>query len=58
MCAAFVMDRKEGMLNRVFAAGVSPGETVLAHIMAQFLVVLVQAGPMLFFELYVFNVRE
>lgn len=44
---AFVQDRKDGLLDRCWAAGVKPIEIVLAHVVTQFIVLVVQISAML-----------
>ncbi|XP_054655536.1 ABC transporter G family member 20 isoform X2 [Dunckerocampus dactyliophorus] len=53
---SFVLERKEGLLNRCWVAGVSSLETMLAHLFSQLLVISVQIILMLLFVLLVFKI--
>nr|XP_020457516.1 ABC transporter G family member 23-like isoform X2 [Monopterus albus] len=53
---SFVLERKEGLLNRCWVAGVSSMETMLAHLFSQLLVISVQIILMLLFILLVFKI--
>lgn len=53
---AFVLDRKEGLMSRMWAAGVVPLEMVLAHTISQLFISTVQATIMLIFALLVFSI--
>lgn len=53
---SFVLEKKEGLLDRTWAAGVSPGEVLIGHTITQFCVLLVQLGLLLLFALVVFDV--
>lgn len=55
---AFVTERKEGMLDRTWAAGVHPMDVLIAHVLTQFVILLVQITLMLFFALFVFQVTN
>eukprot|EP00041_Stephanoeca_diplocostata_P023505 m.579068 g.579068 ORF g.579068 m.579068 type:complete len:963 (-) comp22311_c0_seq1:316-3204(-) len=52
---AFVQDRKEGLLDRCWAAGVRPTEIMLAHLCTQFTVLAVQVALMLLIALVAFS---
>ncbi|KAM9727158.1 ABC transporter G family member 20 isoform 2-T2 [Menidia menidia] len=52
---SFVLERKEGLLDRCWVAGVSSMETMLAHLLSQLLVISVQIILMLLFILLVFK---
>ncbi|XP_061546593.1 ABC transporter G family member 23 isoform X2 [Phycodurus eques] len=52
---SFVLERKEGLLDRCWVAGVSSLETMLAHLFSQLLVISVQIVLMLLFVLLVFK---
>eukprot|EP01012_Entosiphon_sulcatum_P003082 TRINITY_DN10850_c0_g1_i1.p1 TRINITY_DN10850_c0_g1~~TRINITY_DN10850_c0_g1_i1.p1 ORF type:complete len:684 (+),score=68.76 TRINITY_DN10850_c0_g1_i1:433-2484(+) len=53
---AFVFEKRDGTLNRLWAAGLSPIEVLLGQIGAQMLVLLVQVALMLVIALVVFDV--
>ncbi|KAM6916807.1 ABC transporter G family member 23 [Xenentodon cancila] len=53
---SFVLERKEGLLDRCWVAGVSSMETMLAHLFSQLLVISVQICLMLIFILLVFKI--
>ncbi|XP_023183205.1 ABC transporter G family member 23-like isoform X1 [Xiphophorus maculatus] len=52
---SFVLERKEGLLDRCWVAGVSSMETMLAHLFSQLFVISVQILLMLLFILLVFK---
>ncbi|XP_061601555.1 ABC transporter G family member 23 isoform X2 [Cololabis saira] len=52
---SFVLERKEGLLDRCWVAGVSSVETMLAHLFSQLVVISVQICLMLIFILLVFK---
>ncbi|EDQ87774.1 uncharacterized protein MONBRDRAFT_9617 [Monosiga brevicollis MX1] len=52
---AFVMDRKDGMTDRAWVAGVVPSEIILAHVGTQMLVLVGQLILVLIFTLLVFK---
>ncbi|XP_060943701.1 ABC transporter G family member 23 [Limanda limanda] len=52
---SFVLERKEGLLDRCFVAGVSSMETMLAHLFSQLFVISVQIILLLLFILLAFN---
>nr|AHK05671.1 ATP-binding cassette transporter sub-family H 88708 [Tigriopus japonicus] len=53
---SFIIERKEGLLDRSWVAGVTATEVMLAHVVAQFVVMVVQVALVLVFMIYVFNV--
>ncbi|XP_053488165.1 ABC transporter G family member 23 [Ictalurus furcatus] len=53
---SFVLERKEGLLDRCWVAGVSSLETMLAHLFTQLLVISVQIILLLLFILLVFKI--
>ncbi|XP_064650720.1 ABC transporter G family member 20-like isoform X2 [Lineus longissimus] len=53
---SFVIERKEGLLDRSCVAGVSAFEIMAAHVGVQFLVMTVQVALLLVFALLVFGV--
>ncbi|XP_071335960.1 ABC transporter G family member 23 isoform X1 [Trachinotus anak] len=52
---SFVLERKEGLLDRCWVAGVSSMETMLAHLFSQLFVISVQIVLLLLFILLVFK---
>ncbi|XP_033125367.1 ABC transporter G family member 20-like [Anneissia japonica] len=52
----FVMDRKEGLLERTWVAGASATEVMVAHVAVQFVIMSVQTTVVLIFILLVFDV--
>ena len=55
---SFIIERKEGLLDRSWIAGVTSLEVMLAHVVAQFVVMVVQVGFVLVFMLLVFQVPD
>eukprot|EP00095_Tigriopus_kingsejongensis_P012233 snap_masked-scaffold87_size395581-processed-gene-0.4 protein:Tk12233 transcript:snap_masked-scaffold87_size395581-processed-gene-0.4-mRNA-1 annotation:"abc transporter g family member 20 isoform x2" len=53
---SFIIERKEGLLDRSWVAGVTATEVMLAHVVAQFVVMVVQVALVLVFMIYVFNI--
>ncbi|KAI1287610.1 ABC transporter G family member 20 [Halotydeus destructor] len=53
---AFVMERKEGLLERSLVAGVTSSEFLLSHVLTQVLVLGVQISLLLMFTFLVFEV--
>ncbi|KAI4903726.1 hypothetical protein NFI96_021717 [Prochilodus magdalenae] len=53
---SFVLERKEGLMDRCWVAGVSSLETMLAHLFSQLLVISVQIILLLVFILLVFKI--
>jgi len=53
---SFIIERKEGLLDRSWVAGVTATEVMTAHVCAQFVVMTVQVALVLVFMIYVFEV--
>ncbi|CAH1797733.1 unnamed protein product, partial [Owenia fusiformis] len=53
---SFVLEGKQGLLDRSLVAGVNTVEVMIAHVCTQFWIMLVQAGLLLLFALVVFEV--
>ena len=53
---SFIIERREGLLDRSWIAGVTSVEVMLAHVVAQFVVMVVQASLVLIFMILVFQV--
>ncbi|XP_071372141.1 ABC transporter G family member 23 [Centroberyx affinis] len=53
---SFVLERKEGLLDRCWVAGVSSLETMLAHLFSQLFVISIQIILLLIFILLVFKI--
>lgn len=53
---SFIIERKEGLLDRSWVAGVTATEVMLAHVIAQFVVMTFQVALVLIFMIYVFEV--
>ena len=53
---AFVLERKEGLLDRSWVAGVTATEVMVSHVVCQFVVMLAQVCLVLIFMIYVFEV--
>ena len=53
---SFVLERKEGLLDRSWVAGVTSTEVMLAHVITQFAVMFVQVVLVLLFMIYVFEI--
>ncbi|XP_069035992.1 ABC transporter G family member 20 isoform X2 [Lepisosteus oculatus] len=53
---SFVTERKEGLLDRCWVAGVSSLETMLAHLLSQLVIMSVQVTLLLLFVLLVFKI--
>uniref|UniRef100_A0A1I8G3A4 ABC transporter domain-containing protein n=1 Tax=Macrostomum lignano TaxID=282301 RepID=A0A1I8G3A4_9PLAT len=53
---SFVLERKEGLLDRSLVAGVTILELMLGHMLTQLLIMAGQTGLLLFFSLVVFQV--
>ena len=54
---SFIIERKEGLLDRSWIAGVTTLEVMFAHVVAQFVVMVVQVGFVLIFMILVFEVN-
>lgn len=52
---AFVLDQKEGLLDRVWVAGGRASDVILAHVATQLWIVAGQTASVLFFALVVFK---
>ncbi|XP_071477334.1 ABC transporter G family member 20-like [Diadema antillarum] len=52
---SFVVERKDGLLDRIWVSGVSSGEVSIAHILTQLLVISVQITMVLVFLFAVFK---
>ncbi|XP_072292625.1 ABC transporter G family member 20 isoform X1 [Eucyclogobius newberryi] len=52
---SFVLERKEGLLDRCWVAGVSSLETMLAHLCSQLFVISIQIFMLLIFVMHVFK---
>ena len=55
---SFIIERKEGLLDRSWIAGVTTLEVMFAHVVAQFVVMVVQVGFVLVFMILVFEVSN
>ncbi len=53
---SFITERKEGLLDRSWVAGVTATEVMLAHVITQFVVMMVQVALVIVFMIYVFKV--
>ena len=53
---AFVGERSDGTLDRVFAAGVAPGDVLIGHLFAFSSVLVGQVGVVIFISLAVFDI--
>ena len=53
-----IMERTEGLLDRTWIAGVSPGEFALAHFLVSLVVNLLQVAVTLVFMILIFQVSE
>jgi len=53
---SFIIERKEGLLDRSWVAGVTSLEVMFAHVVAQFVVMVVQVAFVLIFMILVFEV--
>eukprot|EP00092_Neocalanus_flemingeri_P090968 GFUD01115269.1.p1 GENE.GFUD01115269.1~~GFUD01115269.1.p1 ORF type:complete len:186 (-),score=24.59 GFUD01115269.1:39-596(-) len=53
---SFIIERKEGLLDRSWIAGVTSLEVMFAHVVTQFVVMVVQVGFVLIFMILVFEV--
>ncbi|PVD27772.1 hypothetical protein C0Q70_12944 [Pomacea canaliculata] len=52
---AFVLEKKEGLYERNLVSGVNPAEVMIAHVLTQFLVLVVQVSLLLLFTFTVFD---
>nr|CAH7736596.1 unnamed protein product [Callosobruchus chinensis] len=55
--SALIIERMEGLLDRSFVAGVSPGEILFSHVVTQFVVMCGQTTLVLIFMILVFKVQ-
>ncbi|GBP77024.1 ABC transporter G family member 20 [Eumeta japonica] len=55
--SALIVERMEGLLDRSWVAGVSPGEILFSHVVTQFVVMCGQTGLVLIFMILVFEVQ-
>ena len=53
-----IMERTEGLLDRTWIAGVTPGEFALAHFLVSLVVNLLQVTVTLVFMILIFQVSE
>ncbi|XP_040579314.1 ABC transporter G family member 20 [Lepeophtheirus salmonis] len=53
---SFVTERREGLLERSFATGVTTLEVMLAHMVAQFIIMILQVTFVLLFMILVFKI--
>ena len=51
-----IQERKEGLMDRTWVAGVSVAEIIISQVVTQFFILLVQIILMLVFVLWVFQV--
>ncbi|XP_030371527.1 ABC transporter G family member 23 isoform X2 [Scaptodrosophila lebanonensis] len=56
--SALIIERTEGLLDRSWVAGVSPGEILFSHVITQFVVMCGQTALVLVFMLVVFGVTN
>ncbi|ALC47216.1 CG9990 [Drosophila busckii] len=56
--SALIIERTEGLLDRSWVAGVSPGEILFSHVITQFVVMCGQTTLVLIFMLVVFGVTN
>lgn len=52
----FIVEKRDGLLDRSWIAGVLPSEVLLSHVVTQFLTLAGQSAITLFFILYVFSI--
>ncbi|VVC87177.1 ABC transporter G family member 23 isoform X2 [Leptidea sinapis] len=55
--SALIVERMEGLLDRSWVAGVSPGEILFSHVVTQFVVMCGQTALVLVFMILVFGVK-
>ncbi|KAL1494779.1 hypothetical protein ABEB36_010323 [Hypothenemus hampei] len=55
--SALIIERMEGLLDRSWVAGVSPGEILFSHVVTQFVVMCGQTALVLIFMILVFEVE-
>ncbi|EDS41694.1 abc transporter [Culex quinquefasciatus] len=56
--SALIIERTEGLLDRSWVAGVSPGEILCSHVVTQFVVMCGQTALVLLFMIVVFGVTN
>ncbi|XP_075986505.1 ABC-type transporter snustorr isoform X2 [Anticarsia gemmatalis] len=56
--SALIVERMEGLLDRSWVAGVSPGEILFSHVVTQFVVMCGQTALVLIFMIVVFGVKN
>ncbi|KAL0811580.1 hypothetical protein ABMA28_009963 [Loxostege sticticalis] len=56
--SALIVERMEGLLDRSWVAGVSPGEILFSHVVTQFVVMCGQTALVLIFMILVFEVEN
>ncbi|XP_026754032.1 ABC transporter G family member 23 isoform X1 [Galleria mellonella] len=56
--SALIVERMEGLLDRSWVAGVSPGEILFSHVVTQFVVMCGQTALVLIFMISVFGVKN
>ncbi|XP_031843264.1 ABC-type transporter snustorr isoform X3 [Nomia melanderi] len=55
--SVLIIERMEGLLDRSWVAGVTPGEVLFSHVITQFVVMCGQTALVLIFMILVFNVE-
>lgn len=55
--SVLIIERMEGLLDRSWVAGVSPGEILFSHVITQFVVMCGQTALVLIFMILVFGVE-
>lgn len=53
---AFVMERKDGLMERILVSGVTPFEFLMSHVITQLCVIVVQVALLLIFTFLVFDI--
>lgn len=56
--SVFIDDRSEGIWDRVLAAGVKPTEFLLAHIITQSVIMIIQCSGIIFLAAVVFGIEN
>ncbi|XP_065841215.1 ABC transporter G family member 20-like [Oscarella lobularis] len=54
---AFVIERKEGLVERTWVAGVSTMQMLLGHVFVQIIIIIIQMLAMVFFAIVVFKIQ-
>ena len=57
MAVVLIQERKDGLLDRTWVAGVNVTEIIISQVVTQFFILLVQIVLMLVFVLWVFEVH-